>query len=109
MKLYNFLINANCNQVFHIYVTNAYDQNIPVAHGTRKEIFNEDIYAEGIDHLMDKVDSWYVCKSCDIVILLRDKNSKKRCEKLYNKEYVKKWDNLRPETRPWLHSCELER
>lgn len=42
MTLYDFIITTNPYQVFHVYVCNAYDQNIKVGDGTRKDLMNED-------------------------------------------------------------------
>lgn len=107
MTLYDLMKCAKCEQIFHVYVTNIYDQNIEVGCGVRKEIMNEDL-TDGIDHLMDEVDLWYVAKSGIVVVLLRDRHFKERAETQYDESYVAKWDNLDQKTRPWKHSCELE-
>lgn len=108
MTLYDFMLPAMAHQIFHVYVTNVYDQNIDIGHGRRREIMNEEITETGIDHLMDKVDTWSVAKDGSVVVRLIDCNFEKRAEEQYSKDYVEKWDNLRKETRPWKHSCELE-
>lgn len=108
MTLYDIMDRCQYNQVFHVYVTNVYDQNIEIGHGPRSVIVNEELTEEGYDHLMDQVDYWSVAPDGSVVVLLRDEHFEERAETLYAKEYIAKWDNLRPETRPWKHSCELE-
>ena len=56
MTLYDLMISASAVQIFHVYVTNIYDQNIEIGHGTRRDIMDEETSETGIDHLMDKVD-----------------------------------------------------
>lgn len=107
MTLFDFMFPGRALQVYHVYTTNLWDQNILVGHGKRRDIMNED-ETDGIDHLMDEVYGWYVCKDGSVVVLLRDKHFDDRAETQYDKEYVAKWDNLKPETRPWKCSCELE-
>lgn len=108
MTLYDLMLHGNATQIYHVYTTNAWDQNIPIGHGERREIMNED-ETDGIDHLMDEVDSWYVCEDGSLVVLLKDAFFNERVEKQYTPEYIAKWNNLKPETRPWRHSAELER
>lgn len=108
MTLYDLMINAQSTQIFHVYVTNIYDQNIEIGHGRRCEIVNEEITEMGIDHLMEKVGGWKIAKDGSMVVLLIDEHFEERAETQYNEKYVAKWDNLKPETRPWRHSCELE-
>lgn len=108
MTLYDLMLSGNACQVYHVYVRNIYDQNIEIGHGTRREIMDEDITEEGIDHLMDNVDGWSVARDGSVVVCLRDGHFYERAEQQYSPGYVAKWDNLKPETRPWKHSCELE-
>lgn len=108
MTLYDLIINAQYQQVFHVYVTNAYDQNVKIGSGTRKSLMDEEECAEGLDHLMDKVDRWEVCSDGSVFVALIDHNFKRPCEELYNAEYVAKWDRHKPQTRPWRYSSETE-
>lgn len=108
MTLYDLIINAQYQQVFHVYITNAYDQNVRVGSGTRKILTNEDECEEGLYHLMDKVDRWEVCSDGSVFVGLIDQNFAKPCEELYNAEYVAKWDRRKPQTRPWRYSSETE-
>lgn len=108
MTLYDLMLNGNATQIYHVYVTNVWDQNILIGHGERRDIMNED-ETDGINHLMDEVDSWYVCKDRSVVVQLKDAFFNTRAEEQYSPEYVAKWNNLNPETRPWSHSAELER
>ena len=108
MTLYDLMMPRFYKQTFHVYVTNVYGQNIPVGHGTRKEICDEEKTEEGLDHLMDRVDFWEVCPDGSVLVLLANENFARKAEELYSPEYVSQWDNLKPETRPWKNSCELE-
>ena len=108
MTLYDVFMATAYNQIFHVYVTNIYDQNIVIGHGTRQTLLNEEETEEGIDHLLDKVDTLRVAKDGSIVLRLIDENFYKPAEELYLEDFVSSWDNLDPSTRPWKHSCELE-
>lgn len=108
MTLYDLMLPAMANQIFHVYVTNTYDQNIEIGHGQRRDILNEEVTVEGIDHLMDVVDTWSVAADGSVVVKLIDSHFKEPAEQQYSKSYVEKWNNLNPETRPWKYSCELE-
>ena len=108
MRLYDILMVCGYYQIFHVYVGNAYDENIIIGHGTRKQIVNEEETPEGIDHLMDRVDMVRVCGDGSLVVIVTDRNYNKRAKTLYSENCWRNWDNLRPETRPWRHSCELE-
>lgn len=107
MTLFEMMLCGMVCQKYHVYTTNIYDQNIELGHGIRKQIMNED-EGEAFEHLMDEVDVWHVSNDGSVVILLRDKHFYERAEEQYSPEYVSRWDNLRPETRPWKYSCELE-
>jgi hypothetical protein len=109
MTLYDFMGSAYATQFFHVYVGNAYGQNLEIGHGTRRDIADEYLTEEGYYHLADQVERWYVCDYSNVVVVTRDKNFNVRCEELFDEEYVKKWDRWDPETRPWKHDAELER
>ena len=59
-------------------------------------------------HLMDEIEYFVVLDDKSILVYIRNENYEKRCEELYPEEYVKKWDRLKPETRPWRFSIEIE-
>lgn len=108
MTLYDILRATQYKQHFYVYVVNAWDQNIPVGVGTRSELLDEEENELAFDHLMDEVDMMTLCKDGAILLRLRNDTFNVRAEELYDARYVEKWDNLKPETRPWKHSCELE-
>lgn len=108
MTLYDILRATQYNQKFFVYVTNIYDQNIPIGIGVRAELLNED-ENDTFDYLSCKVDQLNIARDGkSLVVRVIDGNFEKKAEELYSEEYVKKWDNLRPETRPWKHSAEME-
>lgn len=109
MTLYDMMMPGMAHQIYHVYVGNMYDQNEEIGHGRRRDIMNEDVTAEGIDHLMDTIDHWYVAKDGSVVVVLRDEHFEELVENRYDTEYVVKWDPMNPDTRPWKHSCELEK
>lgn len=109
MTLFSLIIKARYDQIFHVYVTNTYSQNIEIGHGTRRDIVDEDTTEMGLIHINDEIEIWYACEDGSIVVCLRDENYNKQAEYLYAQEYVKKWDIMKPETRPWKHYFELER
>lgn len=107
MTLYEMMLCGKAYQKHHVYITNIYDQNIELGHGIRKQIMDED-EGEAFEHLVDEVDTWTVAKDGSVVICVRDSHFYERAEEQYSPAYVSRWDNLKPETRPWKHSCELE-
>lgn len=107
MTLWDILSVTTYYQKFLVYVTNNYDQNIPVGKGDRSELLDEDKNEELFWHLQDEIDHISLTSKGEIVVRVRDKNYLKRAEELYSESYVKRWDNLKLETRPWLHSAEL--
>lgn len=108
MTLYDLLQATVYDQQFAVYVNNIYDQNILVGAGVRAELLDESENELLFDHLMDKVDMLRVSKDGKIlVVFVVDKNYKKRAEKLYQKEYVKRWDARDEETRPYRYLREI--
>jgi hypothetical protein len=98
-------------QVFSIYLTNIYDQNIPIARGTRSEMISMDADENEenfFDHLMCDVEYFSVTNKGVIVVYIRDEHFEEQASNRYFDEYVKRWDNLNPKTRPWLHASETE-
>jgi hypothetical protein len=98
-------------QVFSIYLTNIYDQNIPIARGTRSKMISMDADENEenfFDHLMCDVEYFSVTNKGVIVVYIRDEHFEEQASNRYFDEYVKRWDNLNPKTRPWLHGSETE-
>lgn len=87
-----------------IYATNAYDENICLHKGRVLETRNDEksIFL----YLERKVEVWEVI---DNVILIKIKSFKynKRLKTQYSEEYVKKWDERKPETRPYQTGSEV--
>ena len=109
MTLYELMRACAFNQIFHVYVTNIYDQNIIVGHGTRRDIADEETTEAGYDHLADKVEHLRVAQDGSLIVLLSDSHFNYRAEELYDAHYVSTWNIKRPETRPWRFSSEIER
>lgn len=111
--LLDFLKTSTYDQQFYVYVTNDFDQNLPVYKGRVFEMcLAEDQYSESLlDALGYEVVVFYVCSDGGIQIYLKDDCFYDRAEKKWSSspEYVAEWDSLKPETRPWLHSSETER
>ena len=111
MTLYDIVSKAQYMQVFSIYLTNIYDQNIPIARGTRSEMISMDADENEenfFDHLMCDVEYFSVTNKGVIVVYIRDEHFEEQASNRYFDEYVKRWDNLNPKTRPWLHAIETE-
>lgn len=107
MTLYDVLRATQYKQRFYVYVVNAWDQNIPVGAGDRAALLDED-ETDTFIHLMDTVEMLTLAKDGAFVVRLRNDTFNTRAEEQYDAQYVEKWDNLKPETRPWKHSSELE-
>lgn len=111
MTLLDFFQTAPYWIIFHVYTTNAYDQNVPIYHGTVQDLRMDDKYdGEWLSALSYKVDVFYVCKNGNIQINLIDKYYEKRVEEWWttDERILSKWDKLNPETRPYRYSCETE-
>ena len=109
MKLWDMLVASQYMQIFSIYVTNVYDQNIPVARGTRSEMQEYDLdNGDLFYHLMDEVEYFNITKKGVMVIFLKDGHYEERAESQYSEDYVKKWDHRDPLTRPYLFGIETE-
>lgn len=109
MILWDLLQAAQFDQEFSIYVTNAYGQNIPVVRGRITDMFKLD---EGeyktFDHIVDKVEYFHITDTGRMVVFLRDEHYDEDASWNYSDEYVSKWDNFNPKSRPWLHAIETE-
>ena len=107
MTLYDIVSKAQYTQVFSIYLTNIYDQNIPIVRGTKSEMISMDA-DNFFDHLMCDVEYFNVTNKGVMVVFISDEHFEERASIRYSDEYVKRWDNLNPKTRPWLHGFETE-
>lgn len=109
MKLWDILEASQYMQIFSIYVTNVYDQNIPVARGTLSEMQYYDLDdGELFCRLMDDVEYFHITKKGVMVLFIRDKHYEERAESQYSENYVKIWDRRDPLTRPFLFGIETE-
>lgn len=111
MTLYDIVSKAQYTQVFSIYLTNIYDQNIPIARGTRSEMISLDVGENEenfFDHLMCDVDYFHITDKRVMVVFILDEHSEEPISKIYSNEYIKSWDNFNPKTRPWLYGIETE-
>ena len=78
MTLYDIVSKAQYMQVFSIYLTNAYDQNIPIARGTRREMLRLDVEENEEDffnHLMCQVEYFHITEKGVMVVFIRDEQS----------------------------------
>jgi len=110
MTLYDIVSKAQYMQVFSIYLTNAYDQNIPISRGTRSEMIenDEDNEEDFFNHLMCEVEYYHITKDEVMVIFIKDENYERNASFNYSEDYVKRWDRSDPKTRPWLFDIETE-
>ena len=111
MKLYDIVSKAQYMQVFSIYLTNTYDQNIPIARGTRSEMISTDVDENEEDffnHLMCDVEYFHITDKGVMVVFIRDEHFEEQASYNYSDEYVKRWDRFDPKTRPWLYGIETE-
>lgn len=106
MILYDILRVARYYQKFCCYLTNAYDQNVPIGFGTRRELLDEDQNDELFDYLMCDVDSITVAKDKSLLIRVRDEHYNKPLEEQY--KCTGGWKVSDPKTRPFKFSNEME-
>lgn len=104
--LLGLLVTAQYPQVFFIYRSNNYGQNLLLARGTREEIFaDEDGCLDVLEHINDPVDYWTIREDGAMFIRLR---MSEKVEELYSESQVKRWNRFNPEKRPWLFCAEMD-
>lgn len=108
MKLYDILFVAHYDQKFCVALTNAYDQNVIVGKGTRADMLDENNDKYLFWNLMDEVDEIEICGDI-LLVIIKNEHHDERLETQYSERYVKTWDKLKPETRPYLFRIELHR
>lgn len=106
MTLYDILRATKYWQKFCCYVTNSYDQNVPIGFGTRRELLDEEQNDELFDYLMCNVDSITVTKDKALLVRVRDEHYNQRLEEQY--ECTGGWKVPDPKTRPFKFSNEME-
>lgn len=106
MTLYDILRVARYWQKFCCYVTNAYDQNVPIGFGTRRELLDEEQNDELFDYLMCNIDSITVTKDKALLVRARDEHYDQRLEEQY--KCTGGWKVSDPKTRPFKFSNEME-
>ena len=111
MTLYDLLNAGQYMQMYSVYVTNAYGQNIPISRGTLTDmlayIVNESDSTLFV-HLMDKVEYYHITEKGVMVVFLRDEHYEETADYNYSDDYVDRWNPLDPKTRPYLHGIETE-
>lgn len=108
MKLYELFQTTCYDQIFYIYLTNSYDQNLPIAKGKREEIMI-DAEVDILWHIGDDVESIEMSRiDRGMVVKLRDKTYEQPLEVQYNEKYVRNWNRLDINSRPYRFSVELE-
>lgn len=111
MTLHEIMMSGQYFQVYSVYITNTYDQNIPLARGTLTEILGymaEEGDTTFFRHLTDKVEYYHITENKVMVVFVRDEHFGETVEYDYSEDYIAKWNNLDPKTRPFLHGIETE-
>lgn len=104
--LHNLLTSCQYPQVFWIYRTNDYDQNILLAKGTKNEILaDEEMSFDLLEHINDVVEYWTIREDGAMFVRLR---MDEKAESLWPDNYVSKWDRHNPTRRPYLYSAEMD-
>ena len=106
MTLYDILRATKYWQKFCCYVTNAYDQNVPIGFGTRRELLDEEQNDELFDYLMCDIDMITVAKDGALVVRVRDERFYQRLEEQF--QCTGGWKVSDPATRPFKFSTEME-
>ena len=104
--LHNLLTSCQYPQVFWIYQTNDYDENILLTKGTKQEMLEDDENSfDLIDHINDVVEYWTIREDGAMFVRIRMDD---RAKELYSDDYVKKWDRFNPNKRPYLYTAEMD-
>ncbi len=103
--LHNLLTSCQYLQVFWIYRTNAYDQNILLTKGTKQEMLeDEKNNFDLLNHINDVVEYWTIREDGAMFVRIR---MEQKDEEQYYADYVKRC-NHNPNSRPWLYSAEMD-
>lgn len=108
MTLCELLQKTQYDQKFYCYVTNEFNQNLPIGEGTRSELLNEEINDDLFFHLLDEIDLITIAYDGALVVRTVDKYYKTPLQEQFDKKYVEKWNTLDKSSRPFKFSCELE-
>ena len=104
--LHNLLTSCQYPQVFWIYQTNDYDENILLTKGTKQEMMEDDENNfDLLDHINDVVEYWTIREDGAMFVRIRMDD---RAKELYSDDYVKKWDRFNPNKRPYLYTAEMD-
>lgn len=104
--LHNLLTSCQYPQVFWIYQTNDYDENILLTKGTKQEMLEDDENNFNlIDHINDVVEYWTIREDGAMFVRIRMDD---RAKELFSEDYVNKWDRYNPLKRPYLYSAEMD-
>ena len=104
--LHNLLTSCQYPQVFWIYQTNDYDENILLTKGTKQEMLEDDENSfDLIDHINDVVEYWTIREDGAMFVRIRMDD---RAKELFSEDYVKKWDRFNPNKRPYLYTAEMD-
>lgn len=104
--LMDFLSTCRYDQHFFIYETNDYDQNVLLGKGTLEELRENDEF--DLEYLTSEIEIWQIRDDGTMFIQVEGNTPSRMRQEGYPKEYVKRWDNYDPNTRPWLYSAELD-
>ena len=104
--LHNLLTSCQYPQVFWIYQTNDYDENILLTKGTKQDMLEDDENSfDLLDHINDVVEYWTIREDGAMFVRIR---MDARAKELFSEDYVKKWDRFNPLKRPYLYTAELD-
>lgn len=103
MMLHGLLDSSVYSQLFSIYLTNDYDQNLLIGRGTREEMLDAG-ESSIFSHLTDKVVVWEI-RGNRMIVFIEDEHHKERVEEQFSNS--DKWGK-EPDKRPWRHSTETE-
>lgn len=103
--LLDLLTSCQYPQVFWIYLTNEYGENILLAKGNKQDMFSSDIMFDLLDHINDTVEYWTIRSDGAIFVRL---HWNERVSDIYCEDSQTKWDIHDPHTRPYLYSAEID-
>lgn len=105
-QLIDILTTCRYDQHFFIYETNDYDQNVLLGKGTIEELRENDEF--DLAYLTSEIEIWQIRDDGTMFIQVEGNTPRRMRQEEYAKEYVERWDNYDPKTRPWLYSAELD-
>ena len=111
--LYEVMRTGRYYQVYHVYLSNDWDENTVVGRGTRAELLAQEYEATkdenmAFDYLNHEIDRLYAINDV-MVVFINDEEHNKPVEEIWNED-IKKYNSMLPmEDKIFLSSTDIDK